>query len=39
VRAKVDKEQDEVQANTKKEVGKVKAEEKASVMVTHAEGD
>jgi hypothetical protein len=33
-RANVDKEQDEMQANTLKEVGRVKAEEDASVLLT-----
>jgi len=37
-RARVDKEQDELQANTERDVKKVKAEEMASVLITKAEG-
>lgn len=37
-RAKIDKEQDELKAQTQKDVIKVKAEEDASVKITKAEG-
>ena len=37
-RAKIDKEQDELQATTAMEIAKVKADEGASVMITKAEG-
>jgi len=37
-RARIDKEQDELHANTEKETKKIKAEENASVMITKAEG-
>ena len=37
-RANVDKEQDEMQANTLKDVGRVKAEEDASVLLTRSQG-
>ena len=37
-RAKIDKEQDELQATTAMEIAKVKAQEGASVMITRANG-
>jgi len=38
-RAKVDKEQDELAAETMKQVAREKANEKASVLITKAEGE
>lgn len=38
VRAKIDKEQEELQAETRKEVARLKAEEDSTVQITKAEG-
>jgi len=37
-RARIDKEQDELQANTEKDIARVKAEEQAAVLLTKAKG-